>query len=411
MVGSRTGFGLFVTTWEKDFGWDRTELSVAFMIGTLVGGLSQPFLGRLYDTLGARKVILVSLVIFGICTILLSLTFHILFLILMYSVVLAIAASGASMNTTGPLVARWFRRKRTTALGLSIAGSSAGALLLVPFAAYLLDITSWRITWVIMGGVILATAVPLAFLILRDDPSDMGLQPDGEEPEPSNGNGTPQAAPPPGPLEVSQWRESFRSLPIWQLSAGYFVCGFTTNMISMHFVPFAEGEGFSRSMAATAFGVMMGINGIGVIAAGALSDRFGGKNVLTAVYAIRGGAYCVLLLAPGAWGLWGFACVAGFSWIATAPLTTSLTADIYGLRNLGTLTGVVFLGHQVGGSISVLMAGLIYDATGSYTIPFTTCAVLLVFAGLAAFSIRERKYSVKYQARPTPQPYRHDLIS
>ena len=174
---------------------------------------------------------------------LLSLTNTLLFLIVMYGVVLAIAMSGGSVNTTAALVARWFRRKRTMALGLSIAGTSAGALLLVPFAAYLLDITSWRITWVVMGGIILLTAVPLAFFMLRDDPSDLGLQPDGEEPEPSDGHGTPRAPPAPGPLEVSQWRESFRSFPIWQLTAGYFVCGFTTNIISMHFVPFAEGNG------------------------------------------------------------------------------------------------------------------------------------------------------------------------
>ena len=404
-VGSRSGFGLFVKIWEKDFGWDRTDIAVAFVIGTLISGLSQPFLGRLFDQVGGRKVILANLVVFGVCTILLSLTFHILFLILMYGVVMAIAMSGGSVNTTAALVARWFRRKRSTALGLSIAGTSAGALLLVPFAAYLLDLTSWRIVWVVMGGIILTTAVPLSFFILRDDPSDLGLQPDGVEPGPLDGQGKPEPSYAPGPLEVSEWRESFRSFPIWQLSAGYFVCGFTTNIISMHFVPYAQDQGFSLSVAATAFGLMMGINGIGVIAAGALSDRFGSKNVLTSVYALRGGAYCVLLLAPGGWGLWGFACVAGLSWIATLPLTTSLTADIYGVKNLGTLTGVAFLCHQVGGSISVLMAAMIYDATSSYTIPFTACAVLLGFASLVAFSIQERKYSVKYQARPGPQPY------
>ena len=185
---------------------------------------------------------------------------------------------------------------------------------------------------------------------------------------------------------------------MWQLSGAYFVCEYTTNIISMHFVPFAEGEGFSRSTAATAFGLMSGLNAVGVITFAMLSDRLGRKNLLASVYALRGVGYGVLLLALGGWGLWGFACIAGFSWIATVPLTASLTADIYGLRTLGTLGGISFLAHQVGGSISVLLAAVIYDATGSYVIPFASCAILLLAASVTAFSIREKRYSTKYQA-------------
>ena len=387
-------------------GWDRSTISLAFFVATLAGGLSQPFLGRLYDVVGGRKVILVSLSVAGVCVLLLSLTFHIAFLIAIYGIVLSIAMSGGSLNTTSAVLAKWFRRRRATVLGIATAGASAGGLILVPFAAYLMDLTSWRVTWIALGVLVLGLALPLAFFLLRDDPKQMGLRPDGD-PEPAGdgpGGGDAKAVGPDdpsaigaGPLETVHWRDSLRSSPMWQLSGAYFVCGFTTNILSLHFVPYAfEGEGFSRGTAATAFGVMMGLNAVGVITAAALSDKYGRKNLLAVVYAGRGIAYGVLLLAPGSLGLWGFACVAGFSWIATAPLTTSLTADIYGLRNLGTLTGLSFMAHQVGGSISVLMAGVVFDATGSYTIPFAICGGLLGVASLTAFSVRERKYSVKY---------------
>ena len=110
----------------------------------------------------------------------------------------------------------------------------------------------------------------------------------------------------------------------------------------MHFIPFAEGEGFSRATAVTAFGVLSGLNAVGVSTVGFLADRFGRKNLLAAVYVVRACGFAVLLMAPGAWSLWGFACLTGLSWVATIPLTTSLTADIYGLKTVGTLSGMAF---------------------------------------------------------------------
>ncbi len=100
---------------------------------------------------------------------------------------------------------------------------------------------------------------------------------------------------------------------------------------------------------------------------------------------------------PSALGLWLFAAVVGFSWVATGSLTNTLTADVYGLRALGTITGVSFLFHQVGGLSGVLLGGLLYDVTGSYTLPFAIVAATLFPAALSAFTINERKYSALYQ--------------
>ena len=108
-----------------------------------------------------------------------------------------------------------------------------------------------------------------------------------------------------------------------------------------------------------------------------------------------------LTLLSGNAGLWLFALIAGFSWFATPPLTSSLTADVYGLRTLGTVTGVTFLFHQIGGFGSVWLAGVLYDYTGSYTVPFLIAGSLLFPAALSAFTIRERKYSARYHP---PQP-------
>ena len=398
-VGGRSAFGVFVVPMSEEFSWSRSTISLAAAMGFLVNGLSQPFVGRLFDTLGGRKVILAGLATVGLMTIALALTFHIVFLILVFGVVMSIAWSGASLTTTSALLSRWFQRKRATVLSLSTAGASAGGLLLVPLAMAVLQRTDWRLTWVALGALVLMVAWPLAFFFLQDDPADLGLLPDGDQPSVDGRQVNPTRAAP-GPLEADSWRVALRSWPFWQLSGAYCVCGFTTAVLTTHFIPYAIDRGVAPATAATALGVMNGLNVVGVIVMGTLADRCGRKNLLALVYAGRGGAYALLLLAPEPWGLWGFAAIAGFSYWATAPLTTSLTADVYGLRALGTLSGLTFLVHQVGGATSIQFAGLMRDLTGSYTLPFTLAGLLLIPAALSAFSIREKKYAAKVQSGP-----------
>ena len=399
-VGGRSAFGVFVVPMSEEFGWSRSTISLAAALGFLVNGLGQPFVGRLFDTLGGRKVILASLAMFGITTVLLAMTFHIVFLIVVFGVLMSIAWSGTSLTTTSALLTRWFQRRRATVLSLSTAGASAGGLLLVPLAMYVLQQTDWRMTWVTLGVLVLVVAWPLACFFLKDDPTDLGLLPDGEQPfaDSSQVNPTRAAA---GPLQADSWRAALRSWPFWQLSGAYCVCGFTTAILTTHFIPYAIDRGFSPATAATALGVMNGLNVVGVIVMGMLADRWGRKNLLALVYAGRGGAYALLLLAPDPWGLWGFAAIAGFSYWATAPLTTSLTADVYGLKTLGTLSGLTFLIHQVGGAASIQFAGLMRDMAGSYTLPLTIAGIFLLPAALSAFSIREQRYSAQAQKRPT----------
>ena len=398
-TGARNAFGVFVIPMSEEFGWNRGTISLAAALGALVNGVTQPFMGRIFDATGGRTVILTGLIVIGVATVLLSLTFHILFLVFVFGFVLSTAMSAAANNNTGAMLARWFHRRRATVLGLNSGGSSLGGLLIVPFAMYLLQATNWRITWTVLGLIILLLTVPLAFLFVRESPAKMGLLPDGDKAPPrerANRASTRSG----GPLEADRWIQSFRSMPIWQMSLSYFVCGTTTQMLTVHFVPYAIDRGVSPTIAATVFGLMMGLNSLGATGAGILGDKFGRKSLLALAYFLRGCAYMLLLLVPGDAALWIFAIVAGFSWSSTPPLTTALTADIYGLRTLGTVAGVSFVFHQVGGFTAVLLAGVLYDVTGSYTVPFAIMGLLLFPAALSAFTIRERKYSSRYQTAP-----------
>ena len=411
-TGARNGFGVFVIPMSEAFEWNRTTISVAAGIGWLMNGVTQPFLGHLFDKFNSRKVILISLLIAGLATAALSLTFHYLFLIFMFSFVLSTSMSGASIGTLGPLLARWFMKRRTFVLGLVASGSSIGGLILIPFSAYLVDLFNWRVSWIALGAIVMFLAVPLGFMFLRNNPAQLGLQPDGD-PQPASGRGGGPPARRQGLFEVDQWYKSFRSPPIWNLSAAYTVCGITVGLISVHFVPYADEQvGISPTLAGLIFGVLTGLNVIGAIGGGWLADRFGRKNVLGTVYSVRCLAYLVLiggLIAversitlpvigsPGLLSLWIFAILAGFSWIASVPITTSLTADVYGLRALGTISGISFLCHQIGAFGSIILGGVLYDLTGSYLLPFSIAAAFLIPAAIAAYTINEKKYSVRYQ--------------
>ena len=412
-TGARNGFGVFVIPMSEDLDFSRTGISIAAGIGWLLNGITQPLVGHLFDKFNSRKVILISLLVAGIATAGLSLTFHLYFLIFLFSFVLSTAMSGASIGTLMPLLARWFVKRRTLALGLVASGSSIGGMVLIIFSGYLVALFDWKVSWITLGAIVAFLAVPLGFMFLRNNPSEMGLLPDGE-PNPAAGGASAPPVRQRGLFEVEQWYHSFRSPPIWNLSAAYTVCGITVGLLSVHFVPYADGQlGVDPTMAATIFGVLTGLNAIGAVGGGWLADRFGRKNVLGSVYSVRCLAYLVLiggliateraidipLIGSAALpSLWIFAILAGFSWIASVPITASLTADVYGLRALATISGISFLCHQIGAFISIILGGVLYDLTGSYLLPFSIAAACLVPAAIASFTINEKKYSVRYQA-------------
>ncbi|GIS81400.1 MAG: hypothetical protein CM1200mP15_00320 [Dehalococcoidia bacterium] len=254
------------------------------------------------------------------------------------------------------MISKWFRAKRATAVSINSIGPFDGWAYTCPLCYVFYAGNNWRLTWAALGLVMLVLAVPLCLIFLRNDPSEKGLLPDGElDISEKNQKGrNPELL---GEYEVSNWQDSFKTPPMWQLSGSYVVWGITTGTISTHFVPLAIDRGASPSMAALIFGVMMGLNVFGGLGAGILSDKFKRKNILGTVYFMRGLAYVALLIFPSTYGLWAFAITSGFSWVASVPLTSSLTADVYGLKALGTISGITFFCHQVGSFLMILLAG------------------------------------------------------
>ena len=210
-TGTTSSFGAFIIPMSDEFGWSRGTISLAIAIGMGVNGLSQPFIGRLYDRHGGRKVISVSLLVLGAGTMALSLVNSIWFLVIVYGFVMSVATGGTSFVTIHALLVKWFYRKRGAVVSISTAGASAGSLVLVPFATYLIIWAGWRFTWVVLGAFIVFLAMPLAMLIIRDDPKDIGEIPDGDLRDTMDNSPTVRPQTQPGPLEFDSWRDSYKT--------------------------------------------------------------------------------------------------------------------------------------------------------------------------------------------------------
>lgn len=384
-MGTRSTLGVFFKAIIEDLGWSRGTLSMLVAVNIWLGGFLQPFVGYVMDRYGVKWLFIISTVVFGVGVGLLSLTQSVGYFLVIYGLVLSVAMAGASISLCNALVAQWFpAHRRGLALGINNSAMALGQLCLVWVSAQMLQAVGWRTSHIYLGIMALAVAVPMACLIPRRRQQATGQSTGGEQPAAR------------GPLESDRWRDALRSSPLWQINGSYFVCGMTVALYFTHLIPFATDRGFSTQTAARAFGVLSVCAVVGALLSGAVSDRLGRKNVMGLAYAVRAVAFALLLFWHHELALYAFAVLAGFSWLATPTAVAALTSEVYGMRTLGTLSGLTLLVHQLGSGASVWLAGVLYDATGSYDISFGLGMVALIFASFVSFMIAERRYSVRY---------------
>ena len=390
-IGTRQGFGIFVDTWGSEWEVNVSSISLAASIGWLVNGLANPILGQLSDKYGPKIVMVFCSLIVSLSSILVATSYNVFTLSFYYGFLISFAT-----GTGGPLgiiLSRWFARRRGVAMGAVMAGGSIGSLFFIPLLTFIAINYSWELAWIVVGLFGLIVVVPSSIIVLKNSPSDLNLS--AEDSKKDNLDTAEES----GPLWVDNWTTAYNSKPMWQLSLGYFVCGITTASISVHFIKWAISENISTSEAALSFGVLSAVNGVSVFCSGYFSDIFQRRIILGLVYAIRGIAFLALLLLSGQVALWAFAIVGGMSWLATVPLTTALTSEIYGQKKLGSLVGLINMSHQLGGAGAVLLFGMVFDIFGNYDFGLWVGVISLIIASVASFSISEKKFSSRFYKR------------
>ena len=373
---------------EAEFGWTRTAISSAASLNLLLLGLFAPMGGWLIDRIGPRKVILGSLAAtaLGVTgTIFIKELWQLIFL---WGIVLGVAT--AVTPSLGPSVAsRWFVRRRGLALGILTNANAAGQVIFLPLLMTVIVYSGWR-------GALMSIVVPSLLLLpailfwMRDDPEDMALQPYGvEERTLSRSSRTGSARRDSKPIAFFSLGEVLSSPSFWFLSGSFFVCGFTTNgLIGTHLIPHAIERGIPQVTAAWAVGIMGVASFIGTTFSGWLTDRIDARKVLAVCYVLRAVSLFILPYVAEAEGLFAFAVIYGLDWYATGPATTAILAQHYGQGKVGTLFGLVFVSHQLGGALAAVGGGWAHMQFGDYQYAILTGAVMGLLGAVLSLLIR-----------------------
>jgi predicted MFS family arabinose efflux permease len=369
-MGIRHGFGLWLQPVTMDRGWTRETFAFAIAVQNITWGVAGLFAGMISDRFGAFRVLVVGGLIYALGLALMAVAPNPFAFTGAAGVLLGVAQAGTTYAVVYGVIGRNVpAEKRSWAMGVTAAAGSFGQFLMVPVENGLIGTLGWQ------QALFALAAMALIILPLAIGLREPGFAAGAAKPQQSIGEAV---------------REAFGHRSFQFLTAGYFVCGFQVVFIGVHLPSYLKDQGLTPNVATTALALVGLFNVFGTYAAGALGQRLPKPWILSAIYALRSVAIVVFLLAPlSPWSVYLFSAVMGLLWLSTVPPTNAVVAQIFGVRYLSTLSGIVFLSHQVGSFLGAWLGGTLYDATGSYTLMWWIAVGLGVFAALINLPVRE----------------------
>jgi MFS family permease len=374
-MGIRHTFGLFLTPMSMEHQWSREVFSFALALQNLMWGATQPFAGFLADRFGARRVLWGASLLYTLGLIGMAYASTGSGLAASAGLMIGAAQSGCTYSVVfaalGALVPA---ARRGWAMGVVAAAGSFGQFLMIPVASGLIGGLGWFGTLLVFAAGALLI-IPLGSALTR---------------------GLVAAAASKGQTGREALHEAAREKGYLLLNLGYFVCGFQVVFIGIHFPTYLLGKGLGPEVGMTCLALIGLFNVFGSYSAGQLGNRFPKRLLLSAIYGTRSIAIALFLwlpLTPASAYL--FAATMGLLWLSTVPLTNALVAQVFGVRYLGMLSGLVFFSHQVGSFLGVWLGGRLFDATGSYDTIWGICILLGVVAALCHLPIDERSLETR----------------
>ncbi|SLN19093.1 Multidrug resistance protein MdtH [Roseovarius litorisediminis] len=383
----RASFGVFQIPIAEEFGWLRSEFSLAIAIQNLAWGIGQPIFGAFAEKMGDRKAIILGALTYAAGLVLSSFAVtpeaHQL-----YEILVGFGIAGTGFGVILAVVGRASSdENRSMSLAIATASGSAGQVFGAPVAEYLLGLMNWQMVFLVFAATILAT---LAFLPLMRAPARASK----------------------AELEESMGAilgKAFRDPSYTLIFLGFFSCGYQLGFLTAHLPAFVtelcgpispggflHGMGVTSTSALGAIAIsLIGVANIaGTLTAGWLGKRYTKKYLLAGIYlgrTIVAAAFIMNPITPATVLL--FSVSMGALWLATVPLTSGLIAHIYGLRYMGTLYGIVFFSHQLGSFLGVWLGGRLYDVYGDYTLVWWIGVGIGAFSAIVHLPVREQKMS------------------
>jgi MFS family permease len=342
--------------------------------------------GMALDHWGARRVFGAGAALIALGLFLSSRIESLTQLILAYGVVVGSGLAILGLGPQASLIARWFRRRRGMAIGITFAGTGLGSLLLTPGSEFLVTQFGWRTAYMLLAGLALAT-IPFILVFLRLNPADMNLQVDDEQIQVvAVGEQRPFSSP-------INWQmtDIIRTPSFWLVIVSAVGAIGPLRMLTVHQLAAITDAGFERLLGATVIGVAGAVTAVSFITFGTISDRFGRRGA----YVI--GSLCLLTaigllgnlneLDTSAW-LWLYAVMLGLGEGSRASLVTAVASDLFPGQALGAVNGAVGSAFGVGAAVFPWLAGTLFDLTGSYTIAFQVAAVAILVSTSALWQAK-----------------------
>jgi len=379
-MGTRQGFGLFLQPMTLDHGWSRETFAFALALQNLIWGVSQPFFGMIADRKGAGRVLATGAALYATGLVLMAMSNTGWQFSLATGLFVGLAQGCTTFSIVFGVVSRIFPpERRSMALGLCSAAGSFGQFAMLPYTGTLISHFGWFDTLLALSvSAVLIAPLASALVETRGKGAGAVTQSVGEA-----------------------VREAFGHNSFLLLTAGYFVCGFQLAFITVHFPAYLGDRGLSANVGMMALALVGLFNIFGSFASGALGAKYTKKYLLSMIYFARSIVIALFVFSPVSEGsVYLFSAAIGLLWLSTVPLTNGVIGGIFGVAYMSTLSGFVFLSHQLGSFAGVWLGGYLFDHTGSYRVVWLISIALGIFAALVNLPIQERPIV----RAPAPRP-------
>jgi MFS family permease len=371
-----SSFTVFFPVFVREFHAGRGAVSLTFTICSTVTACMAPGVGRMCDRIGARPVILTSLLLFGSALIAARLISSQLWELYVFALILGVAAPGTNSIPYGLVVSRWFNRRRGLALGLMMIGIGAGAIVAPPLARLLIAWYGWRATYARFGLAALLLAMPLVAIFLKEKPHLSSSQSKESD------------------TEGRLWREIRVSRDFWLMIVAFVLVSASVQACLIHLTQIMADHGATADVAALAASASGAALLSGRVATGYFLDRYSGPGVACVIFASAAlGIALLSLRAPGA--MFAGAFLSGLGLGAEADIIAYLLGRYFGLRFFGTAFGFAFGSFVLAGGIGTLFMGLVFDHTGSYGIALIAFCMATALAAALVGRLGSYRFGVK----------------
>ncbi|MDK1683861.1 MFS transporter [Acinetobacter terrestris] len=374
-LGVRHAFGLYLVPMSNEFGWGHNVFSLAIAMQNLIWGAVQPITGAFADKYGSKIVVAVGGALYSIGLLLMAFSSTGLMLNLSVGLILGLALSATSFPVLLSAVGRAAHpEKRSLAMGIASAAGSFGQFIMLPSTLLLLQNIGWSAA-LIVSAILIALIIPLAWMLK----APMYVAPNA-----SSLAGKPA-------LSFKQILVIAKNhTPFWFLALGFLVCGFQVVFIGIHLPGYLIDHGFNATTG-TIFLALVGLfNIVGTYTAGWLGGKYSKPRLLMGLYGLRGIAIIGFLALPlTTWTIYAFGVIMGLLWLSTVPLTNGIVANMFGVKYLSMLSGIVFFTHQVGSFFGGWLGGVNHDMTGNYNMVWMFSIVLSLLGIVVHFFVNE----------------------